>query len=903
MNWLSHFLERRKGDLGEEIRVHLEMDIADRISRGESPEHARSAAQRQFGNAQLVQEVTHNMWHWTRFERVLNDLRFAVRVLRRSLGFTLTMVLTLAIGVGATCAMFTVVGRVLLRPIRFKDPSRLVKITETGRRGPDGSGSAIYLDIAQWGQRSHVFEAISFYDENNRAVWFLDDGNATAHVSSASVSANLFPMLGVQPALGRGFLWEDSVGSVKPEDSHAILLSDAVWREDYGADPRVIGTTTRLNGESLTVIGVMPRDVVFPYGSGDWNGLPVVWRPIVLGDSDKTRDHHAPHYQVLARLGANIPLSQAESELRVIQNNLANAYSDPFDRDHVSSVMLTGYARSLMNGNLRKATLSLFGASALLWLIACVNAAGLMVARYAARQREFAVRGALGASRFQILQQLLIEAVILSVSASMFGIVMAIAMLKFFEHDLVTQFNLHEKLMPDLPVVAALIGLTILGALGIAVWPALALSRTAFEKTLRQGSPQVGMSKSQHRLRGTLVITEIALSLTLLVGCGLLLRTIYALRHVPLGFRTDHILVANMTIPSYRFSGRDMTIELYEPLSRRIRGLPGVESASLMTEVPLGTTFSMIFSMRPSGHSAIDWQRHEMKTQFRAVGPEMQKVFGFRMLRGRFFNEDDTSTSQAVVVVNRAFVKAYFADDRDPSAILGESLVGLGKNRRAIVVGVLDDERQVSVAESSQPELEVCIPQITPDSMFYKAAEGTSMDVAVRTARDPIHFIPELRNVLRASSSDLAASTFTTMDQVVKDSIGSQRLAAELLEIFAGSALFLTLAGVYGVLAYFVAQRQRDLGVRIALGAQRSHIIRLIVRQAFWMLGTGLIFGMGTAYLASKWLTVFLYGVKTNDPWTEGAVAILLLVGGMIASLVPARRAASVNPVDMIRAE
>jgi predicted permease len=411
------------------------------------------------------------------------------------------------------------------------------------------------------------------------------------------------------------------------------------------------------------------------------------------------------------------------------------------------------------------------------------------------------------------------------------------------------------------------------------------------------------MNRRQHRIRGALVIAEISLSLALLVGCGLLLRTIYALRHVALGFRTEHVLVANMTIPSYRFTGRDMTTDLYLPLIDRVKRLPGVESASLMTEVPLGHTFSMIFTMRPNGHSAVDLQRREMKSQFRAVGPEMQQVFGFRMLRGRFFNEGDTATSAAVVVVNRAFVRAYFGDNRDPSSILGESLIGFDKKRRSTVVGVLDDERQVSVAEPSQPEIEVCIPQITPESMFYRGAEGVTMDIAVRTSHEPSQLISEMRSVLRAASPDLAASTLTTMDDVMEESFGSQKLAAELLEIFAASALLLTLAGIYGVLAYFVAQRKRELGVRIALGAQRSHIGGLIIRQACWMLGTGIVIGTGLAYVSGRWLKVFLYDVKTNDPWTGVAVAVLLFGGGILAALIPARRAASVNPVEMIRSE
>jgi predicted permease len=358
-----------------------------------------------------------------------------------------------------------------------------------------------------------------------------------------------------------------------------------------------------------------------------------------------------------------------------------------------------------------------------------------------------------------------------------------------------------------------------------------------------------------------------------------------------------------MTIPAYKYADRDLNTQLYQPLLERVKALPGVQSATLLTEVPLGKTFQMIFTFHVDGNSADAIRQRALEAQFRAVGPEMQRVFGFSMLRGRFFNEQDTATSQAAVVVNRAFVRWYYGDDRDPGKILGAQLVSFGEKRDSVVVGVLEDERQVAVAEPSKPEMEVCLRQLTPDSMFYKAAEGRAMDLAVRTERDPAQITPELRKILGAASPDLAESDFHTMDQVVEDSFGSQMLAARLLEIFAGSALLLSVAGIYALLAYLVVQRTREMGLRIALGAQRSQVMRLILRQAAWMLGIGVAIGAALAYFGSRALRSFLYGVQSGDPWTLAAVTVLLLFCGLAAAWLPARRASRVNPMEALRAE
>jgi predicted permease len=703
----------------------------------------------------------------------------------------------------------------------------------------------------------------------------------------------------VHPAMGRGFEGQ-SDGSVLAGESHNLILSDPVWRTTYGGDPNILGKTVKLNGEPYVIVGVMPRGFTFPFGDGNAH----VWLPKVIGDKDAVRaPNTTPTYGVIAHLKPDVSLENAESELKVIQADIAKEYTDPYDRERVTSIKLQRYEDTLVGSDLSKALLALFGASGVLWLIACVNGTSLMLARSTARQREIAVRGALGASRWRIVQQLAIEGLVLSAIASALGLGLATLMLKLFEHGLTQQFHIHEKMSANLTVISLLAALTIVSALLCSVWPALVAARAPIEPALRQSGPQSSAGRAQYRARASLVVLQIAMSLILLVGCGLLLRTIYALRHVPLGFRTDHIIVANMTIPAYRFAGQNMTTELYQPLVDRANRMPGVQSASLMTAVPLATTFKMQFTFNAAGNGAAEVRRRDLVSQFRAVGPEMQRVFGFRMLKGRFFNESDTASSQTVVVVNQAFAKQYLGTDNDIGKILGEGLFNFTKNRRAIIIGVLDDERQVSIAKESQPEVEICIPQITPDTLAYQSVEGLAMDLAVRTDRSPSSIIPELRELMRQASPELSDSTFTTMDQVVEDSYGSQQLAARLLIVFGGSALLVCITGIYGLLAYLVAHRTKELGLRIALGAQRGDVMWLVLRQAGWMLIAGSSLGLILAYMTSLLLRTFLYNITAHDPWTMAAVTAVLVGGGLAASYIPARRAAMVNPIEALRAE
>jgi len=821
-------------------------------------------------------------------ESVSADIRYALRQIGRSPGFALTVIMTLGIGVAASTAMFTVVDHVLLRPLPYDDAGRLVEIKEAGQKGPVIFGGT-FLDIQQWRKRSRTLQAIAFHTYS-KPTSFLEGKMGAVQVNTPKVSTNLFATLGVKPAMGRGFDDLNTDEFARKGDTKTAVLSDAVWRDGFGGDASILGKVIRLNGESYAVIGVMPRGFQFPFNTEK----PQVWIPIELGESDKVR--------IIARLKDSVGIGAAGAELRVIQAEVSKRYTDPYAREDVASVELQSYGDTVVEGNVKKALLALLAASCALWLIACVNVTSLLLARAASRQRDIAVRAALGASRWRIVRQLLVEGLVLSGAASLLGLGLMFLALKVFEQQLTTQLSFHVGIAPNVSLISYLVGLTVLSAVGSSLWPSIVAAKTSIDPVLRQGGPHAGRT-TQHRTRGLLVVAEVAMSLVLLITCGLLLRTIYALKHVSLGFRTDHVIVADMVIPAYKFDGRNMTTALYQPLVERVQKLPGVQAASLTTVVPLGKRFPILFTLAADEQGPDAARRADLTAQFRAVGPGLQRVFGFRMLKGRFFNEGDTPGSLPVVVVNRAFVKAYSGDDRDPGKILGEKLLSYGREKPAEIVGVLDDERQASVAGQSQPEIEVCIPQITPDSGFYRVAEGLAMNLAVRTERSPSSFVPELREVLRSSSPELAGSTFTTMDQVVEDSFGDQRMAARLLQVFGGSALLLCVAGLYGLLAYLVTQRTQELGVRFALGAQREQVIWLVMRQAWWILLTGSVIGLTVSFLSSRMLASFLYGVKTHDALTLGAASLLLLGIGLAAAYVPARRAARLDPMQALRTE
>ncbi len=885
---------RRKAELQEEIDAHLQMAIADRVDRGESEQAARQAALRELGNVPLIEDVTRQTWGWLWPERLLQDLGYAFRQMRRSPGFAVTVIGTLALGIGAAAAMFTVVDHVLLRPLPFRDAGRLVLIRERGAKDAKPDWGVPWLDIEQWGLQNHSFSQVAF-SEPMSGPNFLEGTSGTMQVDGLAVSPNLFATLGIEPALGRDFL-QEPVGAETGKNAGTVILSDAAWKEAYGADRAIVGKSVRINRKSYVVVGVMPPGLDFPFDSSFAfaSSAPKVWTTIGLSNSDTTRAW-AP-YSVVARLRRSTSIKTAAAEMSTIQRRIAPAYTDPRLRKERSDVVVESYAGSLVAANLKEGLLALFAAAGVLWLIACVNATSLLLACGAARQREIAMRGALGASRSRIVQQFLVEGLVLSGVAALLGMGLALSAVRLVRSVKPAQLHVDLSTHVNVTILAVLCGLTVLTALASSAWPAFLAVRAPIEPALKQGGPQSGSGRRHNRMRSSLVVIEVALSLTLLASCGLLLRTVYALRRVPLGYRTDHILVAHLAIPSYQYSGQNLVVNLYQPLLDRVQHLHGVEAAGLMSTVPLSHTFNIHLQLTANGK--------RIAAVLKLVSPDIQRTFGFKMLAGRFFNKQDTANSQPVVVVNRAFASLYAPDRHDPASLIGKDLFNfrLKKNVPFVVVGIVDNQRQAEIGEPSQPEVEVCLPQISPGSYEYEPST-TAIDLALRTARAPDAMIPELRQILRHANPEFAHATFDTMNQIVEDSYGSQRLAAHLLEIFGGSALLLSIAGLYGLLAWVVAQRTREMGVRIALGAPRGNLLWLVMRQAGAMLLIGVAAGGGLAWLTARFVRSYLYGVSAHDGRTLAAAAALLCASGLLAAYIPARRAARVDPIVALRAE
>ncbi|HEY1894826.1 MAG TPA: ABC transporter permease [Terracidiphilus sp.] len=826
-------------------------------------------------------------------QTLLYDLRFALRQLHNNLGIAVLAVLTLALGVGANAAIFTIIDSVLLRPLPYANSNRLLFI---GPKDDKPSFGAIsWMDYRDIRAQSKLLENTAGYSED---VSVLENRDSSISVMAPRVTPSLFSMLGRQPLIGRTFYDAEGLSG----GPSVVLLSEGLWRASFHSDPRIVGQVVKLSGKPYTVIGVMPATFNFPeqFGQDLQKG---VWMPL-QPTPEMLKDRGYNFFQVVGVLRPGVTVAQAQKELDAIAAHIPKEHAwEKFEFGaHPYQEVLTGPVKPVLY--------ALFGALGLVLLIACANVSNLLIARALGRQQEFAVRAALGAGRMRLIYQMLAEGLLLSLLGCGVGMVLA-------ELAMVGVRKLPEGTIPRgdsiaihwtiVLILAAIAGLTtVLSSL----LPALLVARANPQTALQAASRGVGSRSAGGKLSGWLVAGEVALSTLLLVGTGLLFRTLWNLEQSRLGFETAHVTTFTaMPADAAGFSQMavsqdtqnapaSVAVLTYQPLLDRMRQTPGVESAALVTSPPLsgmdvGSNFEIV------GHPQSPNDKPGARVS--AVSGDFARTLGTPVVRGRMIADADTATTPFVAVVNETLVKKYFAGT-DP---LGKQ-IDLGKDTGMVkpftIVGVLGDQVDEHVGTEPQPFIMLSQQQVPTTSLFYQALLKTIVSFVVKT-RGNIPVIPEMRSVFHQVAPGIALDNFQTMQEAVDKNTFSQRLGLYLVASFAGLAIAMVIAGLYGVLSQLVSYRRREIGVRMALGATRGSVATLVLRQGIVLIAVGLTVGMPLAYAAGRLISGFLYQVKPLDPWTYVAVALLLPAIGLVAALIPARRAASIQPMQALRDE
>ena len=813
---------------------------------------------------------------------LLQDIRYGLRMLAKNPGFTLVAVLALALGIGANTAIFSVVDAVILRPLPFSSPDRLIAVWSENRQRGQSRQSASYPDFADWRAQNHVFERVAAFHTSD---FTLTGAGEPAHLFGAVVSADLFRLLGAAPNLGRDFLpEEDDPGKITVRP---VILSHAFWRSRFGSDPQVIGKTIQLDSQPYTIVGVMPAGFQYPIQAKPldlWTSFLV--DAIATDNKPMTVQRGAHYLQVIARLKPDVRLPQAQAEMNTIASALARQYPDT---DKYRGITLAPELERLV-GNVRPALLVLFGAVGCVLLIACVNVANLLLARAAVRQKEIAIRSTLGAGRLRIVRQLLTECILLALFGGALGLALAwwgTDVLLAFSPENVPRLNgvrLSGHVLAFTALTALLTGL-IFGLL-----PALHVSKSDLGESLKQSGRGSTDGVRHARLRSALVVAEVALALMPLVGAGLLIQSFLRLERVNPGLDPHNVLTFNLGLPDARYSTFQQAA-FFQQLLPRIRALPGVRSASAVLPLPLSDDrFLVTFEIegRPVAKS------EEPVTNYRNAATGYFNTMHIPLLEGRDFSDQDNEKAPPVIIVNETFAKRFFpGEDSIGKRIMpGISITEGGKVMRQIV-GVVGDVRHQGLNLEAGPEVYEPESQMPFDTLI----------LVVRTEGDPRGLIGAVREQVKALDKDLPIFDVKLMEEYLSASVAQPRFNTMLLGIFAGVALVLAAVGLYGVMSYSVVQRTHEIGIRMALGAQQKDVLRMIVNQAMRMTLLGTALGLAGAWAASRLMSGLLFGVKPSDPATYAGVALLLGTVALLACFLPAQRAMRVDPLVALRYE
>ena len=806
-------------------------------------------------------------------EVLLKDIRYGIRGLLSRPGFTCIAVLTLALGIGANTAIFSVVNAVLLRPLPFSEPDRLVMVWEDASFAGFPRNTPAPANYADWKAQNQVFEGMAALGE--RSFNLTGDGEAEK-IEAYGVTANFFPMLGIKPALGRALLPEED----KPEANKVVMLNYSLWQQRYGGERSVIGRELLLNGEKHTVVGVMPAGFQF---LDSHIGL---WVPMAFTSQELAQ--RGSHYlKLVARMKPGVTLAQANADIHTIQQRIAHDHPDGAGR--ISAYVMP--LRDQLAGDVRRPLFVLLVAVGFVLLIACANIANLLLSRAASRRRELAVRTALGASRVRIVRQLLVESLLLATVGASCGLLFASWSFAFLRRLIPDGLALSTKLNLDLQVLGFTLLVALLTAVVFGLAPAFQASKIDLNNALKQGGGRTGLNAGGNRLRSAMVVAEVALALVLLVGAGLLIQTFLKLRDQYSGLQPQNVLTLRTVLPTSKYREESQRAAFYKQVLERVKSLPGVVAAAYTTTVPLawkGGTSGFYPEGRTIERLRADGLSYD--ANHRQVSADYLKTMGISLRQGRSFNDRDDQQALPVVIINETMARQYWPGE---NAIGKRFKIGDPDDDKPwrMIVGVAGDVRQMGAEEPVKAEMYVPYQQIKDDQWF------APRDLVVRTSVDPLSIVAAARNEIHQVDPDQPISNIRTMDELLGEETASRRLGMTLLTIFAALALLLATLGIYGVLAYFVVQHTQEIGVRVALGAQRRDILGLVLKRGMMLALLGVVIGLGAAFALTRLMASLLYGVSTADPLTYAAIALLLTVVALFACYLPAWRATKVDPM------
>ncbi len=884
-SWLRAILRRSRmeSEMDAELRFHIEAFAEDLVRGGVPRQEAYRRARLEFGGIERAKEECRDARGVNHVEALLQDLRYGVRMLRKSPSFAAVAILTLGLGIGANTALFSVINSVLLRPLPYHDPDNLVVVWESSSQHPNPHNTVSPPNFLDWQSRNTVFSSMVFmFDERDN----LTGNGEPEEVVVQDVSTNFFSLLGVNPILGPGFTPENG----QPGHDNVVILSYGLWKERFAGDPTIVGKFVLLNGHPQTVVGVAPQDFNWFIKDGSLTGeKPQMWSPFVFPQAFHDHKQTGRFMTVAARLQPGVTTSQAQTQMSAIAARLEQEDPDFDGHWGVNVVPL----RQQISGDLRPALSVLFGAVAFVLLIACANVSSLLLARAASREREMAIRTAIGASRWRIARQLLMESLLLALIGGGIGVALAVwgtnALLAASPRNLL---DLRSVSM-DLRVLTFAVAATLLAGLLFGFLPSYISAHSRISETLKEGGRGSSSASRRAFARSAFVVAQLGLALVLLCGSGLLIRSFVRLIGVDPGFDTGHLLTFKIALPRSKYDTDQLRITFFQQLLARISTVPGVRSASMESFPPL-TGLGAATGVRLLGQPARSLSDLPV-ANVRVVGPDYFSTMSIPLRAGRLFNSQELAEEKHVTIINQAFAGKYLHEVNP----LGQKVVIYMKsdadaeNQPSEIIGVVGDVHQLGL--DTAPEPTVYWPH---SELVYSA-----MTVLVRTSVDPLALAPTARGEMQKMDPELPMAAVATMDQLLADSLSRSRFTMLLLGIFAAVALLLAAVGIYGLIAYSVTQRTQELGIRIALGAQRRDVLRLVLAQGTRLTLLGVAIGVLAALTFSRLLASLLFSVSPTDPLTFAGVAALLMFVALIASYLPARRAMRVDPIVALRYE